>query len=225
MERRAHRNGHSTVCLLASHPLLLEEYGEKLSSSGLHARTFQLRYIISEDISNLPIPRCSVYVVDGHDPLATILVGALVNRFPKSRVIVLSDKFADDIAFPLLELGAKGLLNYSEAQAHLPEAVKAVAHGEFWVNRNLLSRFMDSVVRNSRRRLDTVGKYRLSRREQEVLQGLLENLSNKEIANRLNISERTAKFHVSNLLSKFDVRRRIDLILLQFHDHKSHAAH
>jgi len=160
-------------------------------------------------------------VVDGHDPLATILVGALVNRFPKSRVIVLLDKFADEIAFPLLELGAKGLLEYSEAQAHLADAVTAVARGEFWVNRNLLSRFMDSVVRNSRRRLDTVGKYRLTRREQEVFQGLMENLSNKEIANRLNISERTAKFHVSNLLAKFDVHRRIDLIVLQYHDHKS----
>jgi DNA-binding NarL/FixJ family response regulator len=42
----------------------------------------------------------------------------------------------------------------------------------------------------------------------------LENLANKEIASRFNISERTVKFHVSNLLSKFGVRRRADLILL-----------
>jgi DNA-binding NarL/FixJ family response regulator len=54
----------------------------------------------------------------------------------------------------------------------------------------------------------------LSRREQEVLNSLLENLANKEIGNKLNISERTVKFHVSNLLSKFGVRRRADLILL-----------
>src|SRR5205814_9232961 len=45
---------------------------------------------------------------------------------------------------------------------------------------------------------------------------LLENLSNKEIASKLNIAERTVKFHVSNLLSKFGVRRRADLILLTF---------
>ena len=54
----------------------------------------------------------------------------------------------------------------------------------------------------------------LSRREQEVLNSLLENLANKEIGDRLHISERTVKFHVSNLLSKFGVRRRADLILL-----------
>jgi Bacterial regulatory proteins, luxR family len=40
------------------------------------------------------------------------------------------------------------------------------------------------------------------------------NLVNKEIGSRLNISERTVKFHVSNILSKFGVRRRADLILL-----------
>lgn len=43
---------------------------------------------------------------------------------------------------------------------------------------------------------------------------MLENLSNKEIACKLNISERTVKFRVSNLLAKFGVRRRADLILL-----------
>jgi DNA-binding CsgD family transcriptional regulator len=49
-----------------------------------------------------------------------------------------------------------------------------------------------------------------------VLNGLLENLANKEVADRLHISERTVKFHVSNLLAKFGVRRRADLILLCF---------
>jgi hypothetical protein len=44
--------------------------------------------------------------------------------------------------------------------------------------------------------------------------GLLENLANKEVADRLHISERTVKFHVSSLLAKFGVQRRADLLLL-----------
>ena len=60
------------------------------------------------------------------------------------------------------------------------------------------------------------GPANLSQREGETLDALLENLSNKEIASRLHISERTAKFHVSHLLSKFGVRRRADLILLHY---------
>jgi DNA-binding NarL/FixJ family response regulator len=61
----------------------------------------------------------------------------------------------------------------------------------------------------------------LSGREQEVLDALLENLVNKEIGSRLNISERTVSFHVSNLLSKFGVRRRADLIFLCYQKRKS----
>lgn len=52
----------------------------------------------------------------------------------------------------------------------------------------------------------------LSHRQQEVLRGVMENLSNKEIAARLNFSERTAKFHVSALLGKFNVQSRVLLM-------------
>jgi len=51
----------------------------------------------------------------------------------------------------------------------------------------------------------------LSRREREVLRGVMEDLANKEIAARLNLSERTVKFHVSALLRKFRVRSRAGL--------------
>jgi DNA-binding CsgD family transcriptional regulator len=52
---------------------------------------------------------------------------------------------------------------------------------------------------------------KVSRREQEVLSGVLQSLSNKEIAAKLNVSERTVKFHVSSLLSKFGVTDRVAL--------------
>jgi len=221
MERGTHSDNHPVVCLLSTHPLLLEEFTRKLSRAHFTARPFRLRQVFFEDINRLAIPSANVYVVDGHDPFAATLVGALVNRFPNSQVIVLSEKITDSIAFPLLELGAKGLLDYSEASHHLPEAVKTVMEGGYWVERRLLSRFMDSIVHSARRRVVKGRPHRLSPRERQVLECLLENLSNKEIAKRLNISERTAKFHVSNLLAKFDVRRRVDLVMLQLHGQKS----
>jgi DNA-binding CsgD family transcriptional regulator len=52
---------------------------------------------------------------------------------------------------------------------------------------------------------------KLTRREKEVLDGILRSLANKEIASELNLSERTVKFHVSSLLSKFKVRGRMEL--------------
>lgn len=53
----------------------------------------------------------------------------------------------------------------------------------------------------------------LTRRQQEVLRGVEDNLTNKEIGARLNVSERTIKFHVSALLEKFEVRNRASLLL------------
>jgi DNA-binding CsgD family transcriptional regulator len=53
---------------------------------------------------------------------------------------------------------------------------------------------------------------RLTRREEEVLGGVMRSLANKEIAATLNLSERTVKFHVSSLLTKFRVRGRMDLV-------------
>jgi two-component system nitrate/nitrite response regulator NarL len=50
-----------------------------------------------------------------------------------------------------------------------------------------------------------------TRREQEVLDGICESLSNKEIGSRINAAERTVKFHVTSLLAKVGVRSRRDL--------------
>ncbi len=55
-------------------------------------------------------------------------------------------------------------------------------------------------------------KIELTRREEEVLAGLMNSLANKEIAANLNLSERTVKFHVSSLLAKFRVRGRMELV-------------
>ena len=53
---------------------------------------------------------------------------------------------------------------------------------------------------------------KLTRREEEVLGGVMRSLANKEIAASLSLSERTVKFHVSSLLTKFRVRGRMELV-------------
>jgi DNA-binding CsgD family transcriptional regulator len=75
---------------------------------------------------------------------------------------------------------------------------------------------LDSVGRRAQELLDAgraIGsEVRLSPREREVLECVLKNLSNKEIGARLNVSERTVKYHVSALLAKFNVRDRVSLM-------------
>jgi len=147
----------------------------------------------------------------------------LLERHPDSRLIVVGEQHNEANSFSLLRSGVKGLLTYVEARDQLIRALPLVATGGFWVPRQLLSGFVDSILTGQGRRLKTDSVTNLSRREQEVLDSLLENLSNKEIASKLNIAERTVKFHVSNLLNKFGVRRRADLILLTFQRRLSQA--
>jgi len=68
----------------------------------------------------------------------------------------------------------------------------------YWVPRELLTRFVESILPELRGCKSLDSEVNISRREGEVLDLLLDNLSNKEIASKLFISERTVKFHVSN---------------------------
>lgn len=206
------------VALLSHHPLVLEDFRGALKAAGFKTETLRLESALAPDLRHLPVPAASVYVVDAFAPrqATEALVVDILDRYPNACLLVLTEEFDEKNSFSLLRLGAKGLLGYREARQHLPRAVQAVAGGGYWVPRSLLSRFVDTVLTELRGRRPLDVPSGLSRREQEVLQALLENLSNKEIATKLNISERTAKFHVSNLLAKFGVQRRADLILLHY---------
>lgn len=208
----------ASVCLLAFHPLVLSEFERLLSDLPFTVRGRRLEPDLIADPTKLTIPKAAAFVVESHAhrPTTEALVVGVLARHPAGRVIVVAEKFDQGGAFPLLRLGAKGLMTFAEANEQLGRAVQEVVGGGFWVPRALLSRFVDESVSAVRRPPGPAGVARLSPREKEVLDALLGNLSNKEIASKLNMSERTAKFHVSNLLAKYGVRRRADLILLTY---------
>jgi DNA-binding NarL/FixJ family response regulator len=205
------------VCLLSPHPMVLDEFKRLLESSGFQISPKLLESMLAPDLRHLDIPKAAVYVVDAHAARQATgaLIGNILERNENARLIVVGDKLKETDSHALLRQGVKGILTYVEARDQLVRALPLVAAGGFWVPRETLSRFVDSILSTTQgRRLRTDAPSELSRREQEVLSSLLENLANKEVASRLNISERTVKFHVSNLLAKFGVRRRADLILL-----------
>ena len=207
------------VCVLSPHPLVLGELERLLTGPGFHVVARQLESTLAPDLRRVTVPRAGVYVVDAHAarPATAALITNILGQYPTARVLVVAEDFNQNASFTLLRLGTKGLLTYSEARTYLPRALPLVANGGFWVPREVLSGFVDSILNSSGgRNLKGDLSATLSRREEEVLDSLLQNLANKEIASKLNIAERTVKFHVSNLLSKFGVRRRADLILLCF---------
>jgi len=198
----------------------LAELERLLAPADFKVQARRLESTLAPGLERLSLPRAQVFVTDAHArrQATEVLVAGIQQRYPHARQVVVAEKFSEVSAFPLLRLGAKGLLSYTEAREKLAEALCVVSAGGFWVPRDLLSRFIDSNLGVMRGRYVKPSPANLTKREREVLDALLENLANKEIADRLNISERTVKFHVSSLLEKFSMRRRTDLILLCFQD-------
>ena len=205
-----------TVCLFSFHPLLLSEF-QRLLAGENEARVLDRRVeanLVPDPA--LAVPRASIYVIEAHGQrqVTEAYVAAVLTAFPKARLVVIAEKLTEANSFPILRQGVKGLLTYSEVPEYLPRTLREVAEGGFWVPRALLSAFVDSTLEETRRpRAAPIG-VRMSKREEEVLELLMLNLANKEIGSKLHMSERTAKFHVSNLLAKYGVQRRADLILL-----------
>lgn len=228
MVKRAVNKHALKVCILSPHPLVLAEFSRALASSEFDVTTRQLETTLGPELRKLSVPSATVYVVDAaraSQPATAALMANILSNFPSARLIVVAEQFTSTDSHNLLRLGAKGLLTYAGASSQLARALPQVAGGGFWVPRATLSEFIDSILTDAHgRRLKVATAKELSRREQEVLDTLLENLANKEIASRFNISERTVKFHVSNLLAKFNVRRRADLILLCYQDRQARSS-
>jgi two-component system response regulator DevR len=168
--------------------------------------------------SNLrSIPAAAVYLIDAYTSpqYAAEVATKLSEVDPNARVIALGEVFCEAETLPLLRSGARGLLSHTDLCEHLPQAITEVAAGRFWIPRLLMSHALETMLEGAR---DSQVKVNggCTPREEQVLQAVLENLGNKEIAAKLHMAERTAKFYVSKLLARYGVQRRADLILLHF---------
>lgn len=207
----------SSACLLSDHPVVIEQFKRAMGKlPGVKLQGLLLNW---SEKAAFKLPRAAGYVIDARDQRhAKLLCGRILKTYPKARVLIVSELLAEPQAFALLRIGVKGLLSYEEVPAQLHRAVEAVIAGGYWVPRAVLSRFVESILDAKTEVKIHSLPANLSPRERVVLDSLLKNESNKEIASHLNISERTVKFHVSNLLTKYSVRRRADLIVLWMHD-------
>ena len=151
-------------------------------------------------------------VVDGVSATAQILESGVA-----SRVLVMTTFDLDEHAMGALRAGASGFLLKDTPSEDLVSAIRSVAAGDAVVSpkvtRRLLARFLD----------DGPGPLRdpevldvLTEREREVLQLVATGLSNTEIAGQLFLSESTIKSHVGRILTKLNVRDRVQAVVLAY---------
>jgi DNA-binding NarL/FixJ family response regulator len=107
-----------------------------------------------------------------------------------------------------LKLGASGIFLKHNSPGSLAQAIRLVAGGEMWVDQRVIQLLADSVPQ----RQDPGIRSLLTEREQEVLRGLFEGLTNKEIASQLGVSESAVKATLQQLFQKTRVRTRSQLV-------------
>ncbi len=131
---------------------------------------------------------------------------------PHSQVIVLTSYHEDEFIFPALRAGAISYVLKDVSPDELAETVRKAARGESVLHPRVASRVVQE-LRGAKR--DTPNLFQeLSDRELEVLRLIADGRSNAEIAEKLFISEKTVKGHVSNILSKLHTLDRTQAAVL-----------
>lgn len=134
------------------------------------------------------------------------------------RVLILTTFDLDEYAFSALKAGASGFMLKDVPPAQLLSAIRAVHSGDAVVapstTRRLLDRFATMLPTRARPAVPKLD--RLTGREHEVLLLVARGLSNGEIAKRLVLSEATVKTHVGRILTKLDLRDRVQAVVLAY---------
>jgi DNA-binding NarL/FixJ family response regulator len=146
----------------------------------------------------------------------------IVERGDRSRVIILTTFDLDEYAYAALRAGASGFLLKDAQPADLVSAIRAVASGDAVVapstTRRLLATVADQLpdpLQEPRPDLDLTADG-VTPREREVLVAVARGLSNAEIAQQLVLSEATVKTHVGRILSKLELRDRVQIVVYAY---------
>lgn len=132
-----------------------------------------------------------------------------------SKIIMLTIHQDREYLFETMKIGADGyVLKDSDADS-LIKAIRDVNMGKTYIQPSIASMLVEGLEeKDSNKELDKIRQ--LTKREYEVLSLIAEGLSNKDIADKLFISEKTVKNHVSSIFKKLDVNDRIQAAIFAF---------
>jgi DNA-binding NarL/FixJ family response regulator len=139
---------------------------------------------------------------------------------PASKVLILTTFDLDQYVFAGLKAGASGFLLKDAPPADLLTAIRTVAGGDSVLaptaTRRLIDQFVPLLPNPDRQHDRDVLLSKLTDREQTVFTQLAAGRSNREIATELHLSEGTVKVHVGRILTKLDLRDRVQAVVLAY---------
>jgi two-component system NarL family response regulator len=155
-------------------------------------------------------PQLLVFDYEALGPNSEGIISRLRRVAPKTRILVMATRSGDETAERVLRAGASGLVAKQLDLDTLLRAIRAVAAGEIWANRRTTASTLAHLTDSS---AGPSPEGQLTKREQQIVDGVTRGLRNKEIGRQLNISEKTVKSHLSNIFLKLGLEGRIALAL------------
>jgi DNA-binding NarL/FixJ family response regulator len=132
---------------------------------------------------------------------------------PNTAILILTAYDDDNYVLGLLEAGAAGYLMKSARGQDLVEAVRAIRAGESVLHPKIIEKLIKQAIIKPEGTVDRKIRDLLSDREMEMLKLLATGMSNKEIAEKLCLSLRTVKAHMSNVFTKMNVASRSEALV------------
>src|SRR5579864_7245952 len=132
-----------------------------------------------------------------------------------TRAVILLDSSKPESVLESFRAGARAVLDHRESPETLCQCIRQVHGGQVWISNEQMALVLDSL--SSAPKLKTVdarGMNLLSKREVEVVRCVTEGLTNREIADRLGLSQHTIKNHLFRIFDKLGVSNRIELLFV-----------
>ena len=153
-------------------------------------------------------------VLDGIEATRRIVAAS-----PRSKVLILTTFDVDEYAFSGLNAGASGFLLKDAEPAELLAAVRTIARGDAVISPRITRRLLETFADRMHPAREAAASPKISLltpRERDVLVAVGAGLSNTEIAERLEVAEATVKTHLGRILTKLELRDRVQAVVFAY---------
>jgi len=169
------------------------------------------------DVISAHRPDVVVLVIDGANEREILLLERLPDIAKRTSVLVVTGDPDSALHAQAIELGARGVVMKDQSAQVLAKALRKVCAGEIWLDHGRTTGVLNHLTRRYVDENPEVAKVEsLTPRERQIVGLITEGLTNKELADRLFISEATARNHLTSILNKLGLVDRFQLTVYAF---------
>lgn len=125
------------------------------------------------------------------------------------RVLMLTVSESEDDAYSALEAGARGYVLKGVSGPELVQAIRTVASGESFITPAFASHLLGRMRRHQKQEQHRI---ELTHREEQIIREVANGLTNREVADKLCLSEKTVKYYMTNVMQKLHARNRVEAV-------------